>query len=258
MAAGATAGMTTCLTKVSMGNPARGSVLGGGPSPPPAELASVDAEVRATVLGPALLAGLPARRALLAVADDRDATRRDALRHEEVARRPRAALTQGQVVLVGATLVGVALDQDQVLRVGLEPARVHFEDLGGFRKDVRPIELEVDVLEVRHRVVRGRRRPHGAALVARHPAPTPGAVAAGTAGTTGAPIRATSSSLARRRTPLRVLTQSRQLGAASDTKQKHQQREGDDLPAPCLHCFFLLCPGRACGRFGLGPGSAQR
>src|SRR2546426_8144405 len=54
----------------------------------------LDQEVGAPVLGPARLALLGAQRSLLAVADDRDAIRLDALRHEVVHRGLRASLAE--------------------------------------------------------------------------------------------------------------------------------------------------------------------
>src|SRR5207245_8638521 len=64
-------------------------------------LALLDEEVRAPILRPARLIVVRALRALLSVADDRDAPSGDALGHEVVHRRLRAAFTQCQVVFVG-------------------------------------------------------------------------------------------------------------------------------------------------------------
>jgi len=45
----------------------------------------------------------------------------------------------------------VALDEDQELGVGLHRFRVRIENLGVFRADVVPVEVEADVLELRRR-----------------------------------------------------------------------------------------------------------
>ena len=69
-------------------------------------------EVPAAVLLPAGLASRPARGLLFAHADDVDAGGRDAQADEVVADGCRAALAQGQVVLVRASRVGVPFDRD--------------------------------------------------------------------------------------------------------------------------------------------------
>src|SRR3989442_11479218 len=113
--------------------------------------AGLDQEGGAPVLGPARLALLGAQRSLLAVADDRDAVRLDALRHEVVHRGLRASLAERQIVLVGAALVTVPFDEDEPIRVRLEPRSVRVEHLCIVRPDVVPVEVEVDVLQVADR-----------------------------------------------------------------------------------------------------------
>src|SRR5262245_66257050 len=110
------------------------------PAAMPDRLLRFDGEVGAAVLRPALLGVLGAERPLLAVADARDALALHAVRDEVVHRRARAAVTERDVVLVGAPLVGVALDQQEVLRVGLHPLRARLEHLGGVGADVVAVD----------------------------------------------------------------------------------------------------------------------
>src|SRR5213079_1766549 len=84
--------------------------------------AGLDQEVAAPVLLPARVVVLAAQRSLLAVTDDRDAGRLDALGHEVVHRGLRAPLAERQVVLVGAPLVAVSLDEKEVIRVDFSHA----------------------------------------------------------------------------------------------------------------------------------------
>src|SRR6266508_2027183 len=72
-----------------------------------ARLPCLDQEVRVAVLRPARFVVLGADRALLAIRDDGDPVRLDALPHEVVHRRLGAPLTQSQVVFVGAPFVAV-------------------------------------------------------------------------------------------------------------------------------------------------------
>src|SRR5207244_2478701 len=90
---------------------------GGGSRPPSSPeyrrtSAGLDQEVGAPVLGPARLALLGAQRSLLAVADDRDAVRLDALRHEVVHRGLRASLAERQIVLVRAAREGLEAEDE--------------------------------------------------------------------------------------------------------------------------------------------------
>src|SRR5437667_8893665 len=102
-------------------------------------------EVIAPVPGPAGLVVLIANRALLAVAHDRDPGRADALGDEVVHRGLRAPLAERQIVGVGAPLVGVALDQHLVARVGLQPAGVGVEEFRISRTPIVPVALRCEV-----------------------------------------------------------------------------------------------------------------
>src|SRR4051794_2649390 len=92
------------------------------------ELLLFDQEARAAILRPARLGLLGADGTLFTIADHRDAGGLDALRDEVVHRRARTALTQTEVVLVGAALVAVAFDQHELIAVLLEPRGVRVED----------------------------------------------------------------------------------------------------------------------------------
>src|SRR5439155_627800 len=85
-----------------------------------ADLPRLHQEVRAAVLAPAVFARLAAQEPFLAVADDRDPVRPDALGDEVVHRRARAPIAQREVVLGRAALVGVPLDENLPLGVGLQ------------------------------------------------------------------------------------------------------------------------------------------
>src|SRR5947199_7995922 len=104
--------------------------------------------MRAAVLAVAVVARLAAEESFLAVADDRNPVRPDALSDEIVHRRARAPIAQREVVLGGAALVRVPLDENLPLGVGLQHHGVCFEDLRIFRPDIVPIELEVDIPQV--------------------------------------------------------------------------------------------------------------
>src|SRR5215472_15011244 len=95
----------------------------------PRPLLPLGLEFRPSVLGPAGLGVLAAHRPVLAVADDGDAGRLDALRDEIVAGGAGASLAQGHVVLVGSSLVAVSLDDELGVPVGLQPLRVALEHL---------------------------------------------------------------------------------------------------------------------------------
>src|ERR671922_1417185 len=98
-------------------------------SPPgPARLAWLHQEVGASILGPAAFRLLRARRSFFTVADDGDPVGLNALGNEVVHRRFRAAFAESQVVLVGPALVGVTLDEEQVIRIRLQPRRVGVEN----------------------------------------------------------------------------------------------------------------------------------
>src|SRR2546422_4357395 len=71
-------------------------------------------EVISAVLRPARLVVLGADGPLLTVGDDRDAVGLDALGHEVAHGGLRAPLAQGQVVLVGSSLVAMPFDQGEL------------------------------------------------------------------------------------------------------------------------------------------------
>src|SRR5437016_14243374 len=102
-------------------------------------------KMRPAVLAPARLVVLRAQRALLAVADDRDPVRPDALGHEVVHRGLRAPLAERHVVFVGAALVAVPLDEQESTRARLQPRRVRVERPRIPRPDVVLVEIEVDI-----------------------------------------------------------------------------------------------------------------
>src|SRR5512137_885337 len=81
-------------------------------------------EVSPAIEGPAGLVMRGADRLLLAVRDQGDPLRLDPLPDEISHGRLGAPLSQGQVVLARAALVAVALDQQQVVRAGLQPGGV--------------------------------------------------------------------------------------------------------------------------------------
>src|SRR5882672_2603556 len=93
----------------------------------PVPLACFRQELVPAVLGPASLGLLRAHRPLLAVGVDRDAAGLDTVRHEIVHGPLGALLAEGQIVLVGAPLVAVALAQNEDVGVGLETGGVAVE-----------------------------------------------------------------------------------------------------------------------------------
>src|SRR2546426_11447760 len=109
-------------------------------------------EVVPAIPRPAALRFLGAERALLAVGDEGDAARRPPARHEIAHGRLGPALAQRQVVLVRSPLVTMTLDQEELLRIRLEPARARVQDLDIPPPDDRLVEVEVHVRErrVRH------------------------------------------------------------------------------------------------------------
>src|SRR5207249_8528717 len=87
----------------------------------PQPLLALDREVGAAILRPARLVVFLALRTVLAVADDGDPPRVHAPRDEIVHGRLGPPLAERQVVFVGAALVAVPLDEEQLVRVRLEP-----------------------------------------------------------------------------------------------------------------------------------------
>ena len=84
------------------------------------------------------------QRAFLAVAHCPDATFLDAELDQVVPGGDRAAFGQGEVVLVGAPIIGVAFDKYASGRVALQVTAVvlHARDLVG--ADARLVEIKVD------------------------------------------------------------------------------------------------------------------
>src|SRR6266566_2303692 len=103
-----------------------------------------DTEVIATVLLPAGFVMLGANRALLAIAHEVEAICRNAVVNEVPLGACRTALAEGQVVLVGATLVSVTLDTNSHSGVGLQPRNLSVECCSCIRSDRRLVEVEVD------------------------------------------------------------------------------------------------------------------
>src|SRR5256714_5459440 len=103
-----------------------------------------DTEIIATVLLPAGFVGLGANRALLAIAHEVEAICRNAVVNEVPLGGSRRALAEGQVVLVGATLVSVTLDTYPHTRVSLQPRDLAIECSSRIRSDRRLVEVEVD------------------------------------------------------------------------------------------------------------------
>src|SRR5262249_28748579 len=84
---------------------------------------------RAAVLRVCVLAGAGHRRALLAVADRRQARGRDAERHQHILRRLGAALAERQIVFPRAALVAMTLDRHADIRVAAQPLGLALQDL---------------------------------------------------------------------------------------------------------------------------------
>ena len=195
--------------------------------------ACLDQEVGAAVLGPALVGVLRAGRPLLAVADHGDPRGRHAARHQIVLRGPGPAVTERGVVVAGATLVGVALDHEELVGVLLEPSSVGVQQRCVRLPDVGLVELEVDVGEIGSRPEAVQRGPRGAgaarpASVTRHPAAVlrPG----------------------RRRNPQgdravgrrrRSLRHGRLLGAPDQGEREDHTRNGHELRHRCA--FLMTC-----------------
>src|SRR5690242_17574467 len=111
-----------------------------------------DTEVVATVLLPAGFVVLGANRALLAVRHEVEAICCNAVVNEVPLGACRTALAEGQVVLVGATLVSVTLDTNSHTRVRLQPRDLLVECSSRVRSDRRLVEVEVDRASDRRRV----------------------------------------------------------------------------------------------------------
>src|SRR5258705_7340809 len=111
-----------------------------------------DTEVIATVLLPAGFVVLGANRALLAIAHEVEAICCNSVVNEVPLGRSRTALAEGQVVLVGATLVSVTLDTDSHAGVSREIWKLLIECSCCIRSDRRLVEVEVDRASDRGRI----------------------------------------------------------------------------------------------------------
>src|SRR5262250_2842367 len=85
-------------------------------------------------------------RPLLAVADRRDAPRRDAERDEHVLDRLGAALAKREVVFAGAALVAMSFDRHRDIRIAAQPLRLTAQDLLPLRLDVGLVIVEEDAV----------------------------------------------------------------------------------------------------------------
>src|SRR5712692_6831149 len=99
-------------------------------------LLRLDQEVSAAVLGPAGFVVLGAHGPFFAVGDDAHAALRHPLADQIVHGRLGPPLAEREVVLVGAALVAVALDEHEQVGVALQPGRVGIEHLGVARPDI--------------------------------------------------------------------------------------------------------------------------
>src|SRR5262249_31593082 len=123
---------------------------------------SVDGRHAAPILRPRGFVGADHRRTLLAVADGRDAIRRDAERDEHVLHRLGAALAEREVVLPRAALVAMTFDRHRAVGVLLHPGRLLLKDLARLRSDVGLVEGEIDAVAGRRREVLLRAGTHAA------------------------------------------------------------------------------------------------
>src|SRR5687767_804821 len=103
-----------------------------------------DHEIIATVALPAGLIVLGANRALFAIADEVEPALINSTLDEVTLRGGGTTLTEGQVVLIRATLVGISFDPDTHSRVGCEPRDLAIQGRGRIGADVGLVEVEVD------------------------------------------------------------------------------------------------------------------
>src|SRR3546814_2436822 len=107
---------------------------------------SVDRQDAAAILGPRLFGRTEDRRALLAVAERAQPRAVDALSRQIVADRVGTALAEGEVVLAGAALVGVALDRRRDVRVLAQPAGPALDLVAALGIEVVTVVLEEDAV----------------------------------------------------------------------------------------------------------------
>src|SRR3954471_19028811 len=123
-----------------------------------------DTEVIATVLLPAGFVVLGANRALLAARHEVEGICLNDVANEVPLGGSRTALAEGQVVLVGATLVSVTLDTDSHTRVSLQPRDLAIECSSRIRSDRRLVEVEVDRASDRRRIRQLRHRRYASRI----------------------------------------------------------------------------------------------
>src|SRR5262249_53291645 len=103
-----------------------------------------DLELVATVLRPRGFIRALGDRPFLTEAHDLNAAFTNPVVHEVLLRRGGATLAEREVVLVGATLVGVAGDANHHVHVRLENPRLHVQVALGVVADIGLVEVEVD------------------------------------------------------------------------------------------------------------------
>src|SRR5207244_8085966 len=99
---------------------------------------------RRAVLGPRLFIMTGVEGTLFAVGRRLDAAGVNAVAHEVLLGRCRAAVAEGEVVLIRAALVTVPADPDPQPRVRLQDRDLLIENRGVPGPDVRLVEIEVD------------------------------------------------------------------------------------------------------------------
>src|SRR4030095_137548 len=127
------------------------------PAVPWSLLARLNEETRPPVLPPAALAFLGTLRPLFSITQDGDGARLNPLGHEVIHCGLGPLLPQINVELALPVrippIVAVPLDQDEMLRMRAQPGGVRVEDLHVVRSDGRRAEVEVDVPQLRDRLV---------------------------------------------------------------------------------------------------------
>src|SRR5574341_571908 len=103
--------------------------------------------MRAAVLGVGGLVAARVERPLLAVRDDAQPCARDSQAREVVAHGARPLLAERQVVLDGAALVAVPLDDHADAALALQPQRVLLQDGARLVGERRAVVLEAHVCE---------------------------------------------------------------------------------------------------------------
>src|SRR5262245_37938400 len=114
-------------------------------------------KARPPVLAPAPLALVGTLWPLFSIAQDGNAARVDPLCDEKIHCGLRPPFPEINVDLIlstrGPPIVGVPLDQYEVAWMRAQPCRVRLQDLHVARPDRRPAEVEVNVPQIRDRLV---------------------------------------------------------------------------------------------------------